>query len=54
MMGEFLRIYRSECKKAMLAQKADLDFTHIDKITALDLTRLASEEERASKSAQKQ
>ena len=49
MVGGFVKAFKSEARRILHGVHPDLDLTEIDKITAIDLARVAKEEEEAKK-----
>ena len=45
MVKKFFKAFKSECRRILLAQHPDLDFSELEKITSNDLAKLAAEDE---------
>ena len=54
MVGGFLKAFKFETRRIILTQNSDLNFSEIEKLTPSDLSKVATEEEAAKKSASKQ
>ena len=54
MVMGFLKVYKSESQRVLLAQHSDLNFSKLEKLTPSDLAWLSSEEEAVKKSTAKQ
>ena len=54
MVKRFLKAYKSESRRILLAQHGDLDFSELEKLTSNDLARLATEEDAIKMSVSKQ
>ena len=50
MVGGFVKAFKSEVWRILYSQHSDLDLSEVDKITAIDLAKVAKEEEEAKKS----
>ena len=54
MVGGFLKAFKSEALRILLAQNSDLNFSEIKRLTPSELAKVTTEEEAAKKSTSKQ